>query len=44
MWKRLRRAYRLLGLRSRVFLYFLVFTALLLVLLWLFEIVFLDDP
>ncbi len=34
---------RSMGIRSRVFLYFLVFTALLLVLLWLFQIVFLDE-
>lgn len=32
-----------LGIRSRVFMYFLLFTALLLVLLWLFQIVFLDE-
>ena len=43
LWERLQRFHRSLGLRSRVFLYFLIFTALLLVLLWLFEIVFLDD-
>lgn len=32
-----------MGVRSRIFLYFLVFTALLLMLLWLFQIVLLDD-
>ncbi|NLO86618.1 MAG: HAMP domain-containing histidine kinase [Clostridiales bacterium] len=32
-----------LGIRSRIFLYFLLFTGLLLVLLWLFQIVFLDE-
>lgn len=31
------------GIRNRIFMYFLLFTALLLVLLWLFQIVFLDD-
>lgn len=32
-----------LGMRSRIFVYFLLFTALLLGLLWLMQIVFLDD-
>lgn len=32
-----------MGIRSRIFLYFLAFTALLLMLLWLFQIVLLDD-
>ena len=32
-----------MGVRSRIFLYFLAFTALLLMLLWLFQIVLLDD-
>ena len=32
-----------MGVRSRSFLYFLAFTALLLMLLWLFQIVLLDD-
>jgi len=32
-----------MGIRSRIFMYFLVFTGLLLVLLWLFQIVFLDE-
>ena len=32
-----------MGVRTRIFLYFLVFTALLLMLLWLFQIVLLDD-
>ncbi len=31
------------GIRSRIFTYFLLFTGLLLVLLWLFQIVFLDE-
>lgn len=31
------------GVRSRIFLYFLLFTALLLALLWLFQIVFLNE-
>lgn len=31
------------GVRARIFLYFLLFTGMLLVLLWLFQIVFLDD-
>mgnify|MGYP002732377512 CR=1 FL=1 len=31
------------SIRSRIFVYFLLFTALLLVLLWLFQIVLLDD-
>lgn len=34
---------RSLGIRPRIFLYFLLFTGLLLVLLWLFQIVFLDE-
>lgn len=33
----------LVGIRWRIFLYFLLFTGLLLLLLWLFQIVFLDD-
>jgi len=32
-----------MGVRERIFLYFLLFTAMLLVLLWLFQIVFLDE-
>lgn len=32
-----------MGIRSRIFFYFLMFTALLLVVLWLCQIVFLDD-
>lgn len=32
-----------MGVRSRIFLYFLLFTALLLLLLWLFQIVLLDE-
>ncbi len=32
-----------MGVRSRIFIYFLLFTALLLVILWLFQIVFLED-
>jgi len=32
-----------IGIRPRIFLYFLLFTGLLLVLLWLFQIVFLDE-
>ena len=43
LWGRLLRFHRSLGLRSRVFFYFLLFTGLLLVLLWLFQIEFLDD-
>lgn len=34
---------RLVGIRWRIFLYFLLFTGLLLLLLWLFQIVFLDE-
>jgi len=34
---------RSFGIRTRIFLYFLLFTGLLLVLLWLFQIVFLDE-
>ena len=32
-----------MGIRSRIFMYFLAFTGMLLVLLWLFQIVFLDE-
>lgn len=32
-----------LGIRSRIFLYFLLFTGMLLVLLWVFQIVLLED-
>ena len=32
-----------MGIRTHVFSYFLIFTGLLLVLLWLFQIVFLDE-
>ncbi len=34
---------RSMGVRSRIFLYFLMFTALLLIILWLLQIVLLDD-
>ena len=34
---------RSLGVRSRIFMYFLMFTAMLLLILWLFQIVFLDE-
>ncbi len=43
LWGRFLRLKRSMGVRSRIFVYFLVFTALLLILLWLFQIVFLDD-
>lgn len=39
----LRQKKRAMNIQSRIFLYFLLFTALLLVLLWLFQIVFLED-
>ena len=41
--KRRWRPIRSMSIRSRIFLYFLMFTALLLVFLWLFQIVFLDE-
>lgn len=34
---------RSLGVRTRILIYFLLFAAVLLVLLWLFQVVFLDD-
>ena len=43
LWGRFLRFKQSMGVRSRIFLYFLAFTALLLMLLWLFQIVLLDD-
>lgn len=43
IWERFLRKKRSMGVRSRIFLYFLMFTALLLVILWLLQIVLLDD-
>ena len=43
LWGRFLRFKQSMGVRTRIFLYFLVFTALLLMLLWLFQIVLLDD-
>lgn len=43
LWERFAHWKRSTGIRTRIFLYFLVFTALLIVLLWLFQIVFLDE-
>ncbi|MDD3335632.1 MAG: HAMP domain-containing sensor histidine kinase [Eubacteriales bacterium] len=40
--KKIKQKHRSMSIRSRIFIYFLLFTALLLVLLWLFQIVFLD--
>ncbi len=42
-WGRIFRRKKTIGIRPRIFLYFLLFTGLLLVLLWLFFIVFLDE-
>jgi signal transduction histidine kinase len=43
MWRRACAPVNHLGIRGRVFLYFLVFTAALLLLLWVFQIVLLPD-
>lgn len=43
LWRRFLQWKRTLGVRNRIFIYFLLFTALLLVLLWLFQVVFLDE-
>lgn len=43
LWGRFNAFQNRLSIRSRIFFYFLLFTALLLVLLWLFQIVFLDE-
>ena len=43
VWGRFLQWKQSFGIRSRIFLYFLLFTGLLLVLLWLFQIVFLDE-
>ena len=43
LWGRFLRFKQSMGVRTRIFLYFLAFTALLLMLLWLFQIVLLDD-
>ena len=41
--KRKRKKWQHLSIRHRIFMYFLMFTALLLVLLWIFQTVLLDD-
>ncbi len=43
LWARYTAFRNSLGIRSRIFLYFLLFTGMLLLLLWLFQIVFLDQ-
>ena len=43
LWKKLSRRKHSVGIRTRILLYFLLYTVLLLVLLWLFQIVLLDD-
>ena len=42
-WGRFVRWKQSIGIQSRIFCYFLLFTALLLLILWLFQVVFLDD-
>ena len=43
LWQRISRPINRLGVRSRVFVYFLAFTVALLILLWVFQIAFLSD-
>ena len=43
IWGRFLQWKQSIGIRQHIFVYFLVFTCLLLILLWLFQIVFLDE-
>ena len=43
MFRRMRQRYENQGIRARIFLYLLLFVAVLLILLWIFQTVLLDD-